>query len=327
MQPGPPPAPPGRSFRHRFEAPFFRRILVGGVRHIPLPVQRLTMPMWAGIFYLAVPKARRAVEANLRRVLPDAAATTIHLASYRLFINYSQSIANLYAAYVGRQLPVAPVFSGRETLHAVRAQGRGAIIVTGHLGYWTLAPFLLQKSGIDALVMAMAEEPHRGLQEFEQQFRKQLRVVYTTGSPFASLELASVLRRGEMVGMHIDRITSGGFVMVPFFGHPAPFPIGPATLARATGAPLVPVFMVREGGTGFRSCAEPPIEVARTRDRDADLYQATARLVEVYESYVRRYPLQWFNFHDFWAPPAPLPSSRPGEAAPHSGAPPRERAG
>lgn len=317
MPSGPPtPLQPqsGRSHRHRFESPFWRKILVGGVRHIPQSVQRATMPMWAGIFYALVPSARRTVEANLTRVLGDASPLVSHVRSFRLFVNYAQSIANMYSAYLGHALPVDATFEGREKLLAAMAQGRGAIVVTGHIGYWSIAPFVMERSGIAAPTMAMAEEPNAQLHEFEQRFRKKWKIIYTTGSPFASLELASVLRRGEMIGMQLDRFTGGSVVKLPFFGKEAAFPLGPATLARATRAPLVPVFMVREGSKGFRARTEDPIEVAHTRDRDRDLREATARIVAVYESYVRRYPFQWFNFHDFWAsPPAAAQPSPPVE--------------
>jgi KDO2-lipid IV(A) lauroyltransferase len=212
----------------------------------------------------------------------------------------------MYALYLGQRLPVEPVFDGRDKLIAAKAQGRGAIIVTGHLGFWSLGPFVMERSGVGAPTMAMAEEPNQRLHEFEQRFRRKWKIIYTTGSPFSSLELASVLRRGELVGMHLDRHTGGSFIKLPFFGREAAFPLGPATLARATRAPIVPVFMVREGARGFHVRAEDPIEVAHTRDRQRDLVEATTRLVAVYESYVRRYPLQWFNFHDFWATPEPF---------------------
>lgn len=308
----PPEAPAvdvaGRSHRHRFETPFWRKVFLAGVKHIPQPIQRASMPMWAGIFYSLVPTARRTVEANLDRVLGPAPSPVRHARSFRLFVNYAQSITNMYALHLGQKLPVEPHFdeSGRARLRATLAQGRGAILVTGHLGFWSLGPFVMEKCGIGAPVMAMAEEPNRRVHDFEQQFRKKWRIIYTTGSPFASLELASLLRKGELVAMQLDRHTGGATAELPFFGRKAPFPLGPATLGRATRAPLIPVFMVREGSKGFHVRVEDPIEVAHTRDRDRDLGEATGRLVAVYESYVRRYPYQWFNFHDFWATPEPL---------------------
>ena len=297
----------GRAFRHRFESPFWREFMVWGIRTIPPTLQLATMPMWAGIFYALVPEARRTVEQNLRQALGPANPITEHARSYRLFVNYAQSLANMYALYLGQDLPIEPTFVGREKLEAARDRGKGLIMVTGHLGYWALGPFLLERSGFGAPVMAMAQEANAAAQQFEEQFRKRFRIVYTSSSPFASLELATLLRNRESVAMHIDRPTGGPTVEIELFGRRAAFPLGPATLARATRAPIVPVFMVREGLRGFCSRVEDPIEVARTSDRERDLREATEKMVRVYERYVRRYPEQWFNFHDLWAPPPVAP--------------------
>lgn len=297
--------PTGLAHRHRYETPFWRRVFLGGVKYIPQPLQIASMPMWAGIFYALVPSARRNVEANLDRVLGPAPQTSRSLRSFRVFVNYAQSITNMYALYLGQRLPVEPILSevGRAVLRRALAPGRGAILLTGHLGFWSLGPFMMERFGLGVPVLAMAEEPNAELQRFEEQFRRKWRIVYTTGSPFAGLELAGLLRRGEMVAMQFDRHVGEACALVPFLGEAAPFPLGPATLARATGAPLVPVFMVREGLRGFRVTVENPVEVSRTADRADDIRQATERVVSVYQDYVRRYPYQWFNFHDFWARP------------------------
>jgi lauroyl/myristoyl acyltransferase len=308
------PAAAGRAHRHRFESPFWRRLVIAGVRAMPFALQRATMPLWAAIFFALVPSARRAVLGNLAQVLDEHRPLALCRHGYRVFINYAQSIANMYSLYFSRGLPVEPRFAGRDRLVAARALGRGTIVVTGHLGFWQLGPFLLERHGFGVPVMAMAEEPNARVQEFEQQLRSRFRIVYTTGSPFALLELASVLREGGTVAMHLDRHTGGASVILPFCGRLAAFPVGPATLARATGAPLVPVFMIREGATGFASLVEEPYQVPRTADRDADVRRATEHIVSIYESYVLRYPHQWFNFHDFWEPPSAL--GAPADASP-----------
>ena len=56
---------------------------------------------------------------------------------------------------------------------------------------------------------------------------------------------------------------------------------------------------------------EDPIDVPRTAQREDDVRQATQRVARIYEDYVRRYPYQWFNFHDFWAVPAVAARTRP----------------
>ncbi len=301
----------GRAYRHKFEGPFWRRVFLAGVRRIPQSLQRASMPMWGGIFHTVVPGARRIVEANLEQVCGPLPSLLARARSFKLFVNYAQAITNMYALHLGQPLPVDPEFSGHENLREIIAGKRGAIAVTGHMGYWQITPFLMAaRSWLPPMTMAMAEEPNRATGEFEQQFRSKFRIVYTTSSPFATLELAKILRRGEMVGMQLDRHLGGAHAMIPFCGRPAPFPLGPATLARATGAPLLPVFVIAHKNR--KRCTvlvEKRIEVQRTRDRDADVLAGMTEVVKVYERYVRAYPEQWFNFHDFWRAPLVQPAA------------------
>jgi KDO2-lipid IV(A) lauroyltransferase len=293
----------GRALRHHFDSPFFRRMALWGTRNIPEPLQRLSMPLWAGIFYALLPAARRTTERNLARAASGIGPRALRKLSFRLWVNYAQAVTNMYRLHLGLPVPIELRAVGDEILFDLKKQGRGAVLVTGHIGNWQIAPFLMAPKSFAPMTMAMAEESNPQLTAFEQRFRERLRIVYTTRSLFSGLELASILRRGEWVGMQIDRPTAGGNVWLPFLGAPARFPLGPAMLARATQCPLVPSFITSDGG-GQRYVyhVEPPIEVARTNDRDADLRQATARLVATYERFVRRYPDQWFSFHDFWAP-------------------------
>lgn len=304
---------PGRAHRHRFEGPFFRRLMVGGIRLLPSQVKRMSMPFWAGIFYSLLPKARRAVEANLSHVLGfgQAAAGTLRIKdrvllrkrSFELFVNYAQMLSDSYSLLLGLPIGYKPTTVGLENMVGAVRGGKGVIAATGHLGMWQIAPSLAQLRGLARFCLAMAEEPNRNVQAFEQQFRERFEIIYTTESPFASLRLAQVLREGAMLGMQIDRNIGGQVVELPFFGVPVAFPAGPAMLARVTGAPIVPHFFVIDEIDGERKVVhyiEPPIVVAHSRDRTRDVRDATAALVAVYERFVRRYPTQWYHFYNFF---------------------------
>ncbi len=309
---------PGRAFRHYLDGPLFRKMLAGGVRALPLPLQRASVPGWAALFFALLPSLRRGIAANLDQILGPEHEPLRTARAFRLFVNYCQSMANVYSLHVGHRLPVEPYFVGREKLTAhLQGSGTGAILLTGHMGFWQIAPYLMQrKHDLPPMTMAMAEEPNRGSRELEDKLREKMRIVYTTRSPFVMLELAAILRRGELIGMQLDRHLGTTHAMIDFCGRPAPFPIGPATLARASGAPMIPVFVL--GDRDRRRCTfhyEEPIFVARTRDRDADIRRGTEAAVRVYERYVRANPYQWFNFHDFWRVPE----------APHGEAPPEEK--
>jgi KDO2-lipid IV(A) lauroyltransferase len=294
----------GRAFRHRFEGPAYRKLLICSLRVIPGEILRPTVPIWAAFFYAFVPSARSIVRKNLARMLVGAGRVQVERATYQVFVHYSQSIVDLYSFHIGREPPIAVTVAGRERVQRILDGGRGVITVTGHLGAWQITPYLIQRSGaLPSMTITMAEEPNPELGRFEERFRSRFQIVYTTRSPYALIELATRLRRTEIVGMQLDRHLGGPHVKVPFCGMSLPFPLGPAMLARTSGCPLVPVFSLftdpdRRRVTVFY---EEPIEVPQTRYRNADLYAATVRLVSVYESYVRRYPHQWFNFYDFWS--------------------------
>jgi lauroyl/myristoyl acyltransferase len=125
----------------------------------------------------------------------------------------------------------------------------------------------------------------------------------------------AALRRGEVVALQADRaLGNGGDVWIPFFGVPAPFPLGPFLLARAAGAPVVPAFCVLGGRYRYDVTIAPPIRVERGEEA-----AAAHTWVALLERVVREHPTQWFNFFDVWSPFAAPPAD--GDGA--TGAPPR----
>ena len=136
-----------------------------------------------------------------------------------------------------------------------------------------------------------------------ESFPRPFRIVYTNGSTFGTLALRRTLADGGVVCMQLDRPLGEAHVTLPFRGAAARFCTGPAALARTTGAPLVPSFLVMGPGPEVHVHVEEPIVVRRTRDRAADLAAATRAAVACYERYARAVPRQWFNFYDFWEAP------------------------
>ncbi len=188
---------------------------------------------------------------------------------------------------------------GKEHYDRARALGRGAIVVTAHLGSF--------ESGVAAL---KSREPHvhvvfrrDEVAEFERLRSHQRRRLGVTEQPIEDgfavwLRLREALARNEVVLLQADRVLPGHRgVAVPFcHGHMA-VPVGPVKLALTTGAPLVPVFAVRSAPGRVRIYMEPAIIVDPGDPDEGGIHPATTSLARVIESYVARFPEQWLTIN------------------------------
>jgi predicted LPLAT superfamily acyltransferase len=263
------------------------------------------MPVWAALPFVLLPEVRRQIARNVARIVGPAPRAVGAARAYRVLFGFARSLAQSYAVHAGRPLELTPEIDGGEHLRVALAAGRGAVVATGHLGPWQLGPYLLEQAGHGRVVLAMAPEPDRDAQQFEQAhaLRGRFRVVQV-GGPLSSLALLRALRAGDTVALQMDRVPPGSrdtTLKLPFAGAFARFSVGPAALARAASAPLVPVFLLASGARRVVVHVGEAVTVPRTADRASDLRVATQALVRAYEKCVRADPYQWYSFHDFWS--------------------------
>ena len=85
-----------------------------------------------------------------------------------------------------------------------------------------------------------------------------------------------------------------------FFGKPAYTPVAPVRLAMASGAPIVPSFMIRKGDDTHKLIVEKPIYVRREAKTEEDLKRHTRAWTELLEKHVKENPDQWVWIHRRW---------------------------
>lgn len=246
-----------------------------------------------------MPRETAAVRHNLARILPEANALEIEQRTDALFRNFACFFADLLS--INRSpLPVQQRYvhaiQGAAHLHSVLASGRGIVVVTAHLGNWDLAGRLLSAHGKTVHVLT-APEQHAAIQRLLRQrdHASQLRFV-TNADPGVFVQLLMALRQGDIVAVQIDRATGHrSDVLVPFFGAPARFPLGPFVLARAAQVPVLPCFCLMEPDDRYTVCVEEAITVVPGQEE-----QALRHLLGILERYVAQAPEQWCNFYDVW---------------------------
>ncbi len=172
------------------------------------------------------------------------------------------------------------------TFAAARAEGRGVLLATAHLGNWELMAAALAARGF--AVHAVAAAPRSGpLHRWLAAHRARLGVsVIAPGG--GARTLVERLRAGQAAALFVDQATGRRCRDLPVFGRPAPTPTTFPRLLALTGAR--PLFIHAERrGTGYQVVLEPVV--------GADpLAAVTARI----EAAVRRDPAEWVWLHDRW---------------------------
>jgi KDO2-lipid IV(A) lauroyltransferase len=108
------------------------------------------------------------------------------------------------------------------------------------------------------------------------------------------------LKRNSLIGVLLDQNARRKHgVFADFFGAPASTSKGLALLARKTGAPVVPLFLVRDSGH-FLAEFGKPLPKIMTGDKTRDIEAATLIYNKVIEEIILRYPEQWFWVHRRW---------------------------
>ncbi len=190
---------------------------------------------------------------------------------------------------------------GRENLDRALAKGKGVIGVSAHLGNFLLLITKLISLGYPT--SAIYKDPEdKIIAGFFRNLQTKLGMVRIPANPrrvVAKKSLGS-LRRKEVLYLQIDQDAGRHGAFVDFLGRPASTPLGPVIFAHRSGAPLVPMFIIREKGNRHRLIIEPEIPFIDTGDREKNLTVNLARLSKIVERYVRKYPEQWWWMHNRW---------------------------
>lgn len=272
-------------------------------------VPRGAIPFFAWIAglvsYLLAGEQRRGVRHNMRIVTGQQAVEPLVLSTmYKFCRNWCDVMLMTrlrgprLQALIGRRSNPVP-------LETALAAGTGAILISPHLGTWELGGLGLADLGYRVNVLTFREPDEQvNLQRKQVREQRGIGVIYVDrddSSPLAIIEAVNALRRNEIVCLIGDRDGSSNTVTVPFFGRTTALPAGAAHLALATGAPVIPVFVVLESDGRYATLMEEAIFFKAVSGHNRQVVrQGMTCLAAVFERYIRQYPDQWYNFFAFW---------------------------
>jgi KDO2-lipid IV(A) lauroyltransferase len=268
------------------------KIIIG---HMPTPVLPILARGVGNCLYIILREKRSQAIQNLHRVLsfPDGAIRVRKLARENFSHIYMCIQEWFESCYLSPDEIIKRIeVSGLENLDSALAQGKGAICVSAHLGNFGLIAVRLSISGYPFNVLVRGEKDDR-VEALFSQIRHQfgIKTIYRGQS---YLPLVRTLKRKEILWLLLDQFPRRSEIQSEFLGSLFPVYTGSVRLARATGAPLVPITIKRI------SPKEHIIRIFPPMAPEGDFGKQIGSLLEILEEEIKLTPAQWFWWHKDW---------------------------
>jgi KDO2-lipid IV(A) lauroyltransferase len=273
-----------------------------GLGWMPRPLAVATGRGLGRFAYTFAGRLRRTAERNLELAFPDMSEEERQRILRGCFASLGRMLGEFshFKRATPESLRRLVEFDGLENLEAARAEGRGVIVFTAHLGAWELLSFALSAFGYPMSFLVRRIDNPR-----VEQLVEKTRTRFGNRSidkRAAARPMMRALREGGIVGILIDLNTQEHEgVFVDFFGTPASTTTSLAKLALRTEAAVIPFCMPWDDQRQrFLMRIDPPLAITRTGNEEEDVLRLTSLFTSVIESYVRRYPDQWLWIHKRW---------------------------
>jgi phosphopantetheine--protein transferase-like protein len=264
------------------------------------------VPAIGRFLYRFLPLRRDVVRENLRRVYGDTAPEEeidrLAAAHYAHLWRLAGEFIRFRWLSTARKLSMVRV-ENLDAFIAARDQGKGILVLTGHLGNWEVATI----AGI-----ANFPEMH-GKFHFVRRAIKPAWLDRMVTRRFNEAGFGVFPKRGSLDAM-LARLEQGEVIVFPFdqharppdgievdfFGHPAWTFKSLAIIALATGAPVLPAASWREPDGHHVLRFEAPMSPIESEDTGEAIRRNTRAYNAILEGLIVRHPEQWYWVHRRW---------------------------
>ncbi|HBO97028.1 MAG TPA: hypothetical protein DE315_02350 [Candidatus Omnitrophica bacterium] len=271
------------------------------------------------IQYVCSFRDRRAVRNNLRRILPSEA--DLSAKTREVFRNFGKYLVEFLRMdgmvdkdFIARRVKIENI----DRIDQALKKGKGAIIMTAHIGNWELGAVLLNMLGYQLMAVALPHKERPVNDLFNHQ--REVHGITVVATNNAIRKCMEHLKSNKIIAIVGDRdFTVKGGELIDFFGVKALIPKGTATFSKKTGAPIIPTFLIREPDNTFRLSILEPMFPPKDADEEGvpeeeSIRRIMRRYLTVIEDQVRRHPTQWLLFREFAVSSVSSVSSGSGEA-------------
>lgn len=217
---------------------------------------------------------------------------------YKSYYTFGQTILDKVSIAAGMRDKFSYEFDGVEILKKLLSEKKGGVLISAHIGNFEIAEHFFGEIDVEFQInLVTTDLEHSAIKNYLEKITKKSSVKFIIIKEDLShiFEINAALARNELVCFTGDRYFEGGkFLTEKLLGEEAKFPAGPFLIASRLKVPVVFVYVMKEPNLHYHLYTREAI--VKHRDEKVLLKAYTENL----EMMLKEYPLQWFNYFDFW---------------------------
>lgn len=216
--------------------------------------------------------------------------------TYRNNFVFGQTLIDKVAIAAGLENKFTYEFDGIENIHQLAKDDSAGIMISAHVGNFEVAQHFM--GDFDKKIhLVTTDEERVAIKSLLDNVMAKPKVEFIIVNEDLShiFEINKVIEEKQMICFTGDRFFPNTKTLeAEFLGETAKFPAGTFLISSRLRTPVLFVYVMRERNRHYHLYARK----AEFTNRDAhSLLEAYTKSIE---KILEKYPLQWFNYYDFW---------------------------
>ena len=247
-------------------------------------------------FYVFSPKARKGLTQFYKIVRPQSGWMRRQWLIIKHLYRFAQTIVDQAYQASHKELVFEIIYDdGKDIKRPGQQEGAGLLLLS-HFGGWGVATqgFSRRYPGRVTNMFKYESESLTEEKVINEERREHFRKISVRPGEPIFMTLHEILDRNELLAVMGDRPFDNNIELIPFLGRLAPIPSTPFRLAKNYSAELSFIIGFKETGRKYGLATQI------LDDREMSIEECMKAYVSFLETYIRRYPEQWFNHYPLW---------------------------
>jgi len=217
---------------------------------------------------------------------------------FKSYYTFGQTIIDKIAIGAGLKDKFTYEHDGKEILLRLLEEKKGGVLISAHMGNFEIAEHFFSEIDFKFQInLVTTDLEHSAIKKYLESItqKPKINIILISEDLSHIFEINSALARNELVCFTGDRYFEGvKSLSEKLLGEDALFPAGPFLISSRLKVPVVFVYVMKEPNLHYHLYTREA--KVKHRDEKGLLKEYTQSV----ESMINKYPLQWFNYFDFW---------------------------